>query len=980
MIVKSLKATQFMRFESFDLRTMPERGLTGIFGDNECGKSTIGELICYSLFGRTPKAQNGEPRKIVRWGQDTCSVQITFSSGRESYRILRRLSVDGTRDGRMIKLSDNGVIAVNADEIESRVNEILGYSFREFRYSMFIAQKELDIMLHSAEDRKLVLNNMLGVGFMEKAAKRTAAKREDREADFKSVRTRLEDKREVLEVYLARKRDMDQLDRKMNESDQKLLEYLRERDTVKSTISMLEDIRRKAEQVEILDIRIKNRREQLRQIEQECSRLMRDSDRVPGIHREISEKQDRIKELRDSGLGELREKFKLLEEYRELAGKRDQVLGQLEIKETALSELTRKLEAISAVESEIREYEMEHQSIDYFLEAFAGADRFRGLTSHLMKDVELLNSEIDRAKTLVRRDLEMVLERENAFKRQQERIRRQIDASTIDEVGPDRILQLRTSEQKQARTRDIALGFSAAFLILGVVLTLILNNVVFLAVLIGIIPCLGAGIMIQTRVRGTRDIIQELQRQSYAFNITQRGIFELKEAVDEAEEKLESIKQETTSIEDLLRRFDNVKTDSFPALERTIEFLDRAGIRELERARTQMKDLLSQYDTLRGLVEDNLLFVQIAALSPDDVISEKQQRRGRLEEMINALREKTTMKEQLSEQSEGLLNSIGALRTQITRVEAGMATLGVTDEEEPALIQKEKSIYEQVENLQLQIEQSTAEIARIEEQVSNAAKLEERRREIIGEIDEDLIKFYELREASHGIDCSDSRFAELAVRLKELEEASLEARGKIKEIESEKMVVQRDLDRIPDVETEVKALESEAHEKESFILKLRELESLFQQTGLDIKKRLVPQIEAYFGWILPKMTRGRYHKVRLGDDFNIQVFSEEYGGYVDIENLSGGTVDQLLISLRLAFARAATAHSGSMSQFLFLDEPFSSFDEPRRELFFTLLETLKMNFQQIFLISHIPNLEDFVDHYIKLDLATEQPSVASWLS
>jgi DNA repair exonuclease SbcCD ATPase subunit len=140
----------------------------------------------------------------------------------------------------------------------------------------------------------------------------------------------------------------------------------------------------------------------------------------------------------------------------------------------------------------------------------------------------------------------------------------------------------------------------------------------------------------------------------------------------------------------------------------------------------------------------------------------------------------------------------------------------------------------------------------------------------------------------------------------------------------------------------------------------------------------VPQIESYFGWILPKMTRGRYHKVRLSDDFDIQVYSDEFGGYVDIESLSGGTVDQLLISLRLAFARAATAHSGSAMQFLFLDEPFSSFDESRQELFFNLLETLKSNFQQIFLISHLPYLEDFVDHHLRVDLSSNQPSVTSW--
>jgi len=166
---------------------------------------------------------------------------------------------------------------------------------------------------------------------------------------------------------------------------------------------------------------------------------------------------------------------------------------------------------------------------------------------------------------------------------------------------------------------------------------------------------------------------------------------------------------------------------------------------------------------------------------------------------------------------------------------------------------------------------------------------------------------------------------------------------------------------------------------ENHVLKLRELENLFLSTGLDIKKRLIPQIESYFAWIMPRLTRGRYHQVRLSDDFDISVYSDEKGDYVSLDTLSGGTMDQLLIALRLAFARAATSGSYYPNQFLFLDEPISAFDESRRELFFDLLETLKEGFQQIFLISHLPHLEEFVDCYMHVTLnQTTQPAAQSW--
>ncbi len=89
---------------------------------------------------------------------------------------------------------------------------------------------------------------------------------------------------------------------------------------------------------------------------------------------------------------------------------------------------------------------------------------------------------------------------------------------------------------------------------------------------------------------------------------------------------------------------------------------------------------------------------------------------------------------------------------------------------------------------------------------------------------------------------------------------------------------------------------------------------------------------------------------------------------MSIDDLSGGTEDQLLLSLRLAFAKALTPEGAQF--FLFLDEPISSFDEQRRTSFLDFLKLLETNFQQIFLISHLTGLEDFVDNFIRIEDTT----------
>jgi exonuclease SbcC len=45
MIIKSLYCKNFMKFRKLDLREIPDKGLIGIIGENEAGKSTIGEAI-----------------------------------------------------------------------------------------------------------------------------------------------------------------------------------------------------------------------------------------------------------------------------------------------------------------------------------------------------------------------------------------------------------------------------------------------------------------------------------------------------------------------------------------------------------------------------------------------------------------------------------------------------------------------------------------------------------------------------------------------------------------------------------------------------------------------------------------------------------------------------------------------------------------------------------------------------------------------
>lgn len=175
---------------------------------------------------------------------------------------------------------------------------------------------------------------------------------------------------------------------------------------------------------------------------------------------------------------------------------------------------------------------------------------------------------------------------------------------------------------------------------------------------------------------------------------------------------------------------------------------------------------------------------------------------------------------------------------------------------------------------------------------------------------------------------------------------------------------------------EHKDVEERAKEQEA---KVAELEKRFkvvklalegvEKTAEALRERVRPNVEAYMSRILPTITLGRYKAVQLDEEYRLRVWDPEAGEFKERDVFSGGTEDQFLLSMRLAFALALLPEvKGMHPEFMFLDEPLGSSDEARREGILNLLNTeLSQSFKQIFLVSHISGLDEQVKHIIRLE-------------
>ncbi len=95
------------------------------------------------------------------------------------------------------------------------------------------------------------------------------------------------------------------------------------------------------------------------------------------------------------------------------------------------------------------------------------------------------------------------------------------------------------------------------------------------------------------------------------------------------------------------------------------------------------------------------------------------------------------------------------------------------------------------------------------------------------------------------------------------------------------------------------------------------------------------------------VTGGRYKEVLIDEDMNISVISADNDEIVAISSLSGGTLDQLYISLRLGLSNLISSNKKIP---LILDDSFIQYDEERLEKSLEILEKEK-NRRQVILFT-----------------------------
>jgi uncharacterized protein YhaN len=114
----------------------------------------------------------------------------------------------------------------------------------------------------------------------------------------------------------------------------------------------------------------------------------------------------------------------------------------------------------------------------------------------------------------------------------------------------------------------------------------------------------------------------------------------------------------------------------------------------------------------------------------------------------------------------------------------------------------------------------------------------------------------------------------------------------------------------------------------------------------DLNSQLAPELNQMVSSLVDRITGGKYQELQVARDMSISVSTPEHGEQVELDRLSGGTIDQFYFACRVAIADLVTG--GGLP--LFLDDSFVQYDDLRLRHMLRLLVELG-NSRQVILLT-----------------------------
>jgi exonuclease SbcC len=144
MLIRSLRLINFKKYSNVFFDDLPERGVIKVGGKNESGKTSVGEAVCFALFGRTFLHDEKNAKRLIHWDKTEMTVVLVLIDDNDAaFEITRTVNDNGLSSIRIVRLSDQHTLTGTLKGSEEIVDDLLGYSYAAFIDSFCMLQREL---------------------------------------------------------------------------------------------------------------------------------------------------------------------------------------------------------------------------------------------------------------------------------------------------------------------------------------------------------------------------------------------------------------------------------------------------------------------------------------------------------------------------------------------------------------------------------------------------------------------------------------------------------------------------------------------------------------------------------------------------------------------------------------------------------------------------------------------------------------------
>jgi exonuclease SbcC len=180
--------------------------------------------------------------------------------------------------------------------------------------------------------------------------------------------------------------------------------------------------------------------------------------------------------------------------------------------------------------------------------------------------------------------------------------------------------------------------------------------------------------------------------------------------------------------------------------------------------------------------------------------------------------------------------------------------------------------------------------------------------------------------------------------------------------ESDKKLIVKEIQNLNEKITKLEGLKKQIKNEKKTAYYLAMLTEIMASFRTHLISRIRPTLSSYSSDYFEQLTNGKYTELELDDNYNLLIYDN--GTAYSIERYSGGEEDLANLCLRLAISEVITERAGGVFNFIILDEIFGSQDMYRRQNIMKSLKGLSSKFRQIFLITHIDEIKNYMENAI----------------